>query len=72
VAELGSVVVRRASRLFCAFLFFLILVMEDAIWSSVLLPHTCFLLSCMHSMVEKKTYPENIGKNSSTCGILLY
>jgi hypothetical protein len=68
VAELGFAVVRRASR------FFLILVMEDVVWSSVLLPHTCFLLSCMHSMVETKTYPENIymEKNSSTYGILLY
>jgi hypothetical protein len=60
VVELGSVVVRRASRLFMLYLFFLILVVEDAVWSSVLLPHTCFLLSCMHSMVETKTYPENI------------
>jgi hypothetical protein len=33
--------------LFCAFSVFL-----DVISSSVLLPHTCFLLSCMHSMVE--------------------
>jgi hypothetical protein len=78
VAELGSAVVRRASRLFCAFPVFLILVVEDAVWSPVLLPHTCFLLSCMHTMVETKTYPEYIyiyiyiGKNSSTCGILIY
>jgi hypothetical protein len=60
VAELGSVMVRRASRLFMLFLFFLILVVEDVVWSSILLPHTCLLLSCMHSMVETKTYPENI------------
>jgi hypothetical protein len=55
VAELGSAVVCRASCLFCAFAIFL-----DVVWSSVLLPHTCFLLSCMHNMVETKTYPENI------------
>jgi hypothetical protein len=69
VAELGSAVVRRASRLFNAFPVFLIMVMEDVVWSPVLLPLTCFMLSCMHSMVEIKTYPENIyiGKNSSTC-----
>jgi hypothetical protein len=66
VAELSSAVVRRASRLYCAFSVFL-----DAVWS-VLLPQTCFLLSCMHSVVETKTYPENICKNSSTYGILLY
>jgi hypothetical protein len=73
VAELGSTVVRRASRLFMLFPFFLILVVEDVVWSSVLLAHTCFLLSCMHSIVETKTYTENIYRqNSSTCGILLY
>jgi hypothetical protein len=73
VARQDSAVVRRASRLFMLFPFFLILVVEDAIWSSVLLPHTCFLLSCMHSMVETKTYLENIYRqNSSICGILLY
>jgi hypothetical protein len=55
VAELGSAVVRRASRLFNAFPVFL-----DVVWLSVLLPHTCFLLSCMHSMVKTKTYPEYI------------
>jgi hypothetical protein len=73
VAKLGSAVVRHASCLFYAFPDFLDLVVEDAVWSSILLPHTCFLLSCMHSMVETKTYPEKIyiGKNSSTCGILL-
>jgi hypothetical protein len=57
VAELSSVVVRHASRLFCVFSVFL-----DVVWSSVLLPHTCFLLSCMHSMVETKTYPEYMQK----------
>jgi hypothetical protein len=66
VAELGSVVVRRASRLFCALSIFLDVV---CLFFS---PHTCFLLSCMHNMVETKTYPENICKNSSTCGILIY
>jgi hypothetical protein len=60
VAELGSTVIRRASRLLMLFPFFMILVVEDAVWSSVFLPHTCFLLSCMHSMVETKTYLENI------------
>jgi hypothetical protein len=43
VAELGSAVVRCASNLFMLFPFFLILVVEDAVWSSILLPHTCFL-----------------------------
>jgi hypothetical protein len=60
VAKLGSAVVRRVSHLFMLFPFFLILVVEDVVWSYVLLPHTCFLLSCMHNMVEIKTYPENI------------
>jgi hypothetical protein len=55
MVELSSAMVRRASRLFCAFSNFL-----DVVWSFVLLPHTCFLLSCMHGMVETKTYPENI------------
>jgi hypothetical protein len=55
MAELGSAVVRHASRLFYAFLVFL-----DVVWSSVFLPHTCFMLSWMHRMVETKTYPENI------------
>jgi hypothetical protein len=74
VAELGFVVVHRAIRLLMLFLFLLIFVVEDAVWLSVLLPHTCFLLSCMHSMVETKTCPGNIyiGKHRSTCGILLY
>jgi hypothetical protein len=54
-AKLGSVVVHRASHLFYAFFVFV-----DAVWSTVLLPHTCFLLSCMHSMVETKMYPEKI------------
>jgi hypothetical protein len=66
--ELSSVVVHRASRLFCAFSMFL-----DAVLSSILLPHTCFLLSCMHSMVETKNMSKKIyTKNSSTCRKLLY
>jgi hypothetical protein len=63
-------------RVICSVLFpfFLILVMEDVIWSSVLLPHTCFLLSCMHSMVETKNISSKIyiDKDRSTCGILIY
>jgi hypothetical protein len=39
--------------LFCDFSIFL-----GVVWSSVLLPCTRFLLSCMHSMVETKTYLE--------------
>jgi hypothetical protein len=68
VAERGSAVVRCASCLFCAFPVFL-----DVAWSFVLLPHTCFLLSCMHNMVETKTYPENIYRQKYlNLWILLY
>jgi hypothetical protein len=53
VAELGSTVVM---RVVCSVLFLFFLMT----FGRLFFPHNYFLLSCMHGMVEKKTYPENI------------
>jgi hypothetical protein len=62
-------------RVVCSvlFLFFLILVMEDVVWSSVLLPTLVFYyLACTAWWRQRHIQKIYIDQNSSTCGMLLY
>ena len=54
--------VRRASRWFRLGSEFLDFGREEFCWVVEDLPHTYFLLSCIQSMVETKTYPEIYGE----------